>query len=130
MPSEDVPKSVKPEDPILSHIIVDEGVLPAMNRAEEFIKQAKLNEAIDIIEQLEREVATMAISSRFSREKIVSDSPYAKPNMVPTLVGLTEEQFKRTQLLRDLNSIKNEIFKKISDIKTVVLDIEATKQEG
>ena len=92
---------------ILSKIVVTEGAAKIIAKAEQMIEKARLNEAVRILEQLEGEVSNMIMSKRFSREKIVSDSPYSMPDLVKQLQGLTEDEYKKAQLLRDLASLKN-----------------------
>ena len=112
---------------ILSKIVVTEGAKKILNKAEQVVDKARLNEAVRILEQLEREVSNMIKPKRFSREKIVSDSPYSMPDLVKQLQGLTEDEYKKAQLLRDLASLKNKIVLDIHRLKNVVIDIESTK---
>ena len=112
---------------ILSKIVVTEGAKKILNKAEQVVDKARLNEAVRILEQLEGEVSNMIMPKRFSREKIVSDSPYSMPDLVKQLQGLTEDEYKKAQLLRDLASLKNKIVLDIHRLKNVVIDIESTK---
>src|SRR3989344_4281562 len=103
--NEDVPKPIQEGETILGKIVVTEDAKKILAKAEETIERAQLNEAIRIIEELEDEVEKIVIPKRYSREKIVSESPYSMPGLVQQLKGLTEDEYKRAQLLKDLSSI-------------------------
>jgi hypothetical protein len=101
-------------------------------RARELVERASLNEAIRVIDELEQEVASMSIASRFRRDKIPSESPYWRasgfPN--PVLRGLNEAEHKRTVLLLILAGLKNKMTNIVGEIEDMVINIEATKTEG
>lgn len=129
-PDSTTPKGVPAEGSILSKVIETEGALQARARAQELIKQASLNEAIKVIERLEAEVTKIIMPRRFSRTAKPSESAYKMGILNPILEGLTEDEYKRKQLLINLGQIKQEIVSAISGLGDVILDIEATKQEG
>jgi hypothetical protein len=114
---------------ILSKLVITDGAAIIQKTAEQVVEHANLNEAIRIIEKLEKEVGEMVMPVRFSREKVVSSSPYSI-NTNPELKGLTEDEYKRQQLLMNLISLKHSILINISGLKDLVSDIEATKLEG
>ena len=127
----EIPATAGPaKDSILSKIVVPEGAATILTKAEQVVEQANLNEAIRIIERLEVEVGEMTMPARFSREKIVSNSPYHSINPAPGFEGVTEVEYKRQQLLVNLAAIKLGILTNISSLKGIVSDIEATKLEG
>ena len=107
-------------------------VFAAEDRANSLIEQAKFNEAIEIVEQLEVEVNNMVMHDRFSKTAKPSEGVYSSFNgglNAAILKGLTEDEYKRQILLINLRDIKNKILQAISDLDSVIIDIEATKQE-
>ncbi len=132
-------EKIKPESPGFENVNKIEGVpqweptdpvfKAAKLRAEELAERAKLNEAIRIIEELEKEVAGMPIAKRFSREKKPTESPLFSGAPNPILVSLTEDEYKRATLLKALEGIKEQLLGTITRIHDVVMDIETTKTE-
>ena len=130
-PDSKTPDGVVPnENSILSKVIETVGSLRARARARELIKEASFNEAIIVIERLEAEVTKIIMPRRFSRTAKPSESVYKIGILNPILEGLTEDEYKRQQLLINLGQIKQEIISAVSGLEGVILDIEATKQEG
>ncbi len=124
------PNPIKPTGGgILEKVVVTEGAAAMIAKAESVVERARLNEALKIVEELEREVEKMVMPSRFSREKVVSESPYMMPGLISVFKGLTEDKFKRAQLLRDLALLRGKILADIQGMRTIVEDIETTKQE-
>ena len=101
----------------------------AEKRASEVGERAFLNEAIKIISELEHEVRTMHIANRFSRIKKPSESGYAPKPLNLLWKDLTEDEYKRKQLLVDLEHLKQQILSATTGLKMVVMDIEATKTD-
>ncbi len=131
-PDSKIPDSLKSraKEGILSHVLVTENLLAAEDRADSLVEQARLNEAISVVEELENEVAGMTISPRFSRTKKPSESVYNRGISNLNLTDLTEDEYKRATLLMSLKSLKNKINSTIiSGLKNIVLDIERTKQK-
>ena len=122
-------KPIGEKGSILGKIYKNEGVIIAETRGDALVKKARLNEAIKVVEQLEVEVADMVMPKRFSRTAKPSESEYSKGPITTFLLNLTEDEYKRHNLLLALSLIKNEINSAVVRIKDVVLDIEATKQE-
>ena len=107
-------------------------LLAAEARATELISRAQLNEAVRIIEGLELEVAQMPIAARFSRTRKMGEDGQgvvAMQNINPNLAHLTEAEFKREDLARQLRELKNRVQAAVADFKGAVLDIEATKRD-
>ena len=110
-------------------VLVTERVLNAEARAKSLIEKARFNEAIKVIEELEKEVTEMAMSPRFSRTAKPSESVYQKGGSLDfTLKDLTEDAYKRQTLMMSLGKIKDEIATCIGQIELAVMDIEATKK--
>jgi hypothetical protein len=99
----------------------------AREKTEGIIERARLNEAIRVIDELLGEVETMPIAERFSRTRKIEENLLRGSAMLPEYESMTESDFKRTQLARDLRGIKTEISKAVSDLEVVVMDMEATK---
>lgn len=121
-------------------IIENPGSIVARARATELVDRAILrrDEALNIVEELEAEVAGMVMPRRFSRIAKPSDSPYQLGTLSAGFPGLTQDEHKRQRLLTDLRSIKstlteslyrNNIARLIYQLETVVRDIEAAKAE-
>ena len=114
---------IRPENP---------GFDAAEQKARETVDRAQLNEAIRVIDQLIEEVRSMPIASRYKLDKRPSESLLAAnaPSLNPILKDLNEPEFKRQTLLNNLERIKTDTVRAISQLGHVVLDIEATKTEG
>ncbi|OGI65281.1 hypothetical protein A3A95_03465 [Candidatus Nomurabacteria bacterium RIFCSPLOWO2_01_FULL_39_18] len=129
-PGDKIPGGVPAEGSILSKVIETEGVTKAKGRAKELIDEARLNQAIKVIERLEEEVASMVMPERFSRTKKPSESVYRSGRVMGAgFHDLTEDEYKRQQLLVNLIQVKSSILEAVEGLETIVLDIEATKQE-
>lgn len=105
----------------------------AVERADLLIQEAALSKALQIIEQLEAEVATMPIASRFSATKKMKESEYNLGGFRPMrsdYLEMTEAEFKRQQLLHDLRARKEKIIAEVGSLRDVIMDMEATKTEG
>lgn len=100
----------------------------AVERTKKLMDKAALNEAILVISELEEEVAGMHISSRFNASIIPSESSI-KTFSNPRRVGLSEQEYKRDELLTLLRGLKLEILSVITKLEMVVMDIEATKRD-
>jgi len=114
---------------ILGMVFESDAVIAARARAHALIEQAKFNEAIKLIEQLEIEVTGMNMPERFSRTAKPSESVYNLGVTNPILVGLPEDEYKRQTLLIALRQTKADIISKIGELEDVILDIEATKEK-
>lgn len=103
----------------------------ALARADALVKRAQFNEAIRLIDDLEREVATMPLAKRFSRIKRPSESVLGKDmhTMNPVLRGLTEAEYKRMTLILAVHTIREKILAAVQELKTVVMDMEASKRD-
>lgn len=103
----------------------------ALARAEALVKKAQFNEAIRLIDDLEREAATMRLAKRFSRIKKPSESMLGRDmhTMNPVLRGLTEAEYKRMTLILALHEIREKILTAVQGLKTVVMDMEASKRD-
>jgi HemK-related putative methylase len=126
--------------PIMSRVIESPGAIMAKARAVELVNRAHLglDEALEVVSELEQEVSAMRIPSRFSRTKKPSESPYMPNGLYPSLEGLTEDTYKRQQLLIHLGSLRNDLTHSrynsilpeiLYRLEFIVMDIEATKTE-
>ncbi len=105
-------------------------LVAAEQRAAALLEQARLNEAILVADNLLKEIDTMKIASRFSTEKKVFSSITETGGREEYALDKTEEKTKREQLRLDLERFKNNVFQAVGALQKIVLDIEATKQEG
>ena len=114
--------------------VVDPSIGEAERKAEEIIERAKMNEAIRIIDGLIAEVDSMILPERFSPTRKVYEESGGRPPsggiLRPDLQGMTERDFKREQLRRDLVGVRQQIIHTITKLKIVIMDMEATKQDS
>jgi hypothetical protein len=117
------------EGSILGMVYKSETVIAAEERGDSVVEQARFNEAIRVIEGLEAEVLAMEMPARFSRTKKPSESLFNTGVSSEEFVDLSEDEYKRKTLLLELRKLKSQIAHAVGQLKGVVMDIEATKQE-
>ncbi|MEK7128652.1 MAG: hypothetical protein AAB933_03790 [Patescibacteria group bacterium] len=99
-------------------------------KVESALKEAGLEEALQVITRLEQEVKTMTMPERFSGTNIASNRPYTVSGEPVTQEGLTEAEFKRRELLADLGALKKKIEEAKQGLVDVTTDIAATGLPG
>lgn len=103
----------------------------ACQRAEQEI-QTYLEPVVNYFNRLEEEIKSMKIASRFRVDK----APVHERAMVvsgvlsPSLVGLSEADYKRAQLLSDLTHLRSRAMNLIIGVEYLVMDLQATSTEG
>lgn len=132
LPFDEAPR----ERPAYPLIIETPGAIVIKARASELINRAlqSPDEAESVLNMLEAEVMAMKMPSRFSRSVKLSQSPHRRGYTTIQFAGLTEDDYKRKQLLVDLQSVRAEILqhgiaKVAHKLESVICDIEAAKQE-
>lgn len=112
---------VRPENPYME---------AAEARANATLEQATKG-AFDVIDALRAEVETMPMAERFKKTGSIGDEtrPFGTTVSNPLLRTLSEAEHKRQQLLRDLDSMKDDILRTAAGLQTIVMDIEATKKD-
>lgn len=92
-----------------------------------------LDSGSKILNKLDAEVQVMTIASRFSSTKLMTLNALRegeKDQIEVLYPNLTEDEYKRKQLLDDLSKIRQEHLALAMRLTTLVMDIEATKTEG
>ncbi len=103
----------------------------ALSRAEQLIHACHLNEAVGLIDQLIGEVSKMPIASRFSEKNDIWPGLERPKNVSAAFLNhQTEAEYKRQQLLMNLQKVRTTIVSTAADLRFIILDIEATKTEG
>src|SRR6185369_12768826 len=96
----------------------------AETKAERIVERMVSSEAIRTIDGLLEEVESMSISRRFSSTKKAWEAAGGPPRGFNlSLQGLTEAEYKRAQLKRDLQTLKTEIIQLIDRARTAVMDM-------
>ena len=121
----------RPMDPELGNPRLDENpeLKAVVEKADAIVKEAQLNHAIEIIDGLLNEVDEMHVANRFSRDRKIKENIIRSPAKLSHFEEMTEEQFKREQLRLDLRKIRTEVVSSVGKLKSVVLDMEATKRD-
>lgn len=102
----------------------------ADKKAKLLVEEAGLNKAVRLIETLKKEIEAMVLPARFSKTKMVSENSFFKAEFRHDLGNLNEADFKQQQLLADAKGLQTKIFNAIGDLRSLIMDIEATKQES
>ena len=115
----------KPEDLGLKKVVgiltyEDPRLLEAKKRAMELIERAKFNEALVVIGELLTEVSTMNIAERHKIRRVFGKDGKLKESE-------NGKEYKRAQLNRVLENLRQQILNDIEGLEKIVLDIEATK---
>ena len=90
-------------------------------------KQKYLAPVIEYFAKLEEEIATMPIAQRFRRDRKPELGSGVGTCYSPQVADLNEADFKRTQLLSDLQRTRSEAMNLIGSVEAIVMDMEATK---
>jgi hypothetical protein len=103
----------------------------ALTRVEDE-KRQYLEPIVEYFGRLEAEILGMPIAKRFRTDQTPNHmfAPGGEKSVLPHLVGLSEAEYKRAQLLADVRSLRAEAMILIGGVETVVMDMEATKVEG
>lgn len=108
-----------------------EPLAAAEARAAKLAESCHFNESVAVVDALLEEVAAMNIAARFSRTKKVWETAGGPPPEThPMLRDLSEADYKREQLLRDLRALRQSLVSKGAELRSIVMDMEATKTEG
>lgn len=103
---------------------------PALNAAyekSETVTQKYIDPVVAFFDGLEREIVNMPIAERFRIDKEPDLTGVTGIN--PLLHGLTEAEYKRAQLLNDLQATRLQTMLLAGHIQDLVMDMEATKAE-
>ena len=99
----------------------------AYNRAEEE-KVKYLEPLVDYFARLEEEIANMPMAQRFSRKHGPNfDYDTGRGIRSPLVGDLNEAEYKRTQLLFDVQRAKSMAMRLIGNLEGIILDMEAAK---
>lgn len=101
----------------------------SLARADELMAACHFNEAIRVIDTLIKEAEDMKIASRFRADLLMKDKVLIH-DLHPDLQEMNEAEFKRAQLLRDLQKVRTAILDTIGQLHNIVLDMDATKIEA
>lgn len=87
--------------------------------------------AVVYVLEVEKEVREMQIAKRFRTDKGPNYEYMLQGNASPNplYVDLSEAEFKRSQLLNDLDELKQRIIEVAGSFQSVIMDIEATKAD-
>src|SRR5689334_19519937 len=99
----------------------------AKDLAAKTVERAQLNEAIRVINELIEQVDSMPIAERFSRTRKIKENINRGIKLLDQYEEMTEVDYKRSQLKRNLTTIREEIAKSISELDSIVMDMEAAK---
>ena len=103
---------------------------PALNAAyekSEVVTQKYIDPMVEFFDTLEKEITEMPIATRFRTDK--EPDLTGIYNINPLMRGLTEAEFKKAQLLGDLQVIRTRVMLLSGWIEGLVMDMEATKSE-
>ena len=111
-----------------------EGSTPELETAKarlaELEKVFQFNEVLGMLDGLIGEVVEKPLAARFSRERKVYEAWAGSPkSMSLVLANMTEAEFKREQLKRDLRSIRQAVFSLGGDFEAVFMDMVASQTD-
>lgn len=105
---------------------------PALDAAytrQEAEKQRYLEPVIMYFSRLEEEILGMPIARRFRRDRRPNFTlaGIVEGSVLPQFRNLSEADYKRAQLLIDLQAARTKAMGLIGEIESIVMDMEATK---
>ncbi len=122
---------IRPENP---------GHDAAEARTKELMEKASVGGALSVIDELILEVEQMPIADRFKKTGNIGEhighhdahiEGDVRANIInPAFKKLPGSEFKRQQLLANLQKTRQQILTAVAGLEGIVMDIEATKTDG
>lgn len=88
--------------------------------------EAFIASPLEILGKLITEIEGMHIADRFSRTRKMSENVGNDSTVNPNM-NMTEEEYKREQLLRAVENLRNSLFILAGGLRDIIMDAEATK---